>query len=105
MTPTPLDVGEPQAVRVTRWRCPHCRRSHSSRSAARLHMGRCWYNRAVRSCKTCRWFVPELTDSDGDPTGDAPPRCRMRVDIADGQVRTGCPSWAAWTTPSGEEER
>lgn len=44
---------EPVKVQVTRWRCPHCGRSHSVRTRARQHMARCWLNPDARSCKTC----------------------------------------------------
>lgn len=46
-------TAEPVRVQVTRWRCPHCSRSHSDRTRARAHMARCWLNPAVKSCKTC----------------------------------------------------
>lgn len=51
-------TAEPVKVQVTRWRCPCCGRSHSGRARAREHMGRCWLNPAVRSCKTCVNFDP-----------------------------------------------
>lgn len=60
MTAAEEDVvsAEPVKVQVTRWRCPFCGRSHSGRGRARDHIGRCWRNPAVRSCKTCVNFDP-----------------------------------------------
>lgn len=43
---------------MPRWRCTHCHRSWASRSAATAHAGRCWYDPANRSCKTCVYFTP-----------------------------------------------
>ena len=47
---------EPIAVRVTRYQCPPCGRTHSSKRRAVEHIGRCWRNPAARGCKTCRHF-------------------------------------------------
>lgn len=46
----------PEQITVTRWRCPHCRRSWSSRRNATTHIGRCWHNPAARGCRTCQNF-------------------------------------------------
>lgn len=62
---TALD--EPVRVQVTRWRCPHCGRSHSGRTRAQAHMARCWRNPAARSCKTCAHFQPAIDDCPGTP--------------------------------------
>jgi hypothetical protein len=51
-------VSQPIPVRVTRYACPHCPRTHSSRQRAVAHMGRCWYNPAAKGCKTCEYFMP-----------------------------------------------
>lgn len=46
----------PIAVKVTRYRCPHCARSASSSTRCRKHMARCWYNPDGKGCKTCTFF-------------------------------------------------
>lgn len=51
-------MSEPIPVRVTRYRCPHCARSHSSKYRCRLHIGRCWQNQDAKGCMTCRHFLP-----------------------------------------------
>lgn len=47
---------EPIPVRVTRYACPSCARTASSKSRAREHMNRCWRDPANRGCKTCAHF-------------------------------------------------
>jgi len=58
--PSPADLAartaQPIKYRVTRFRCPFCTRSRSSRKLIADHMARCWKNPAVRSCVTCRHF-------------------------------------------------
>jgi hypothetical protein len=49
---------EPEAIRVTRYRCPFCARSHSSRTRAVQHITRCWRNPAAHGCKTCAHYEP-----------------------------------------------
>jgi hypothetical protein len=93
---------EPEVITVRRFRCPFCRRSHSSKTRAVLHIGRCWYNPAVRCCKTCANFVPDQSE----PGYVAPEYCDAGVDIS-GDVTTedapspgpitGCPLWALKT--------
>lgn len=49
-------MDEPIPFVVTRWKCPHCNRGRSTRTATTEHMARCWRNPAARGCKTCKWF-------------------------------------------------
>lgn len=49
---------EPIPVRVTRYRCPHCARSHSAKARCREHIVRCWHNPDARGCKTCAHYTP-----------------------------------------------
>ena len=55
-------MAEPIRVEVVRYRCPHCPRTHSSRSRAGEHMSRCWWNPQARGCKTCAHFAPFFAD-------------------------------------------
>lgn len=57
-------MSEPIPVRVTRYACPSCSRTHSSKAGARRHIGRCWYNPEARGCKTCKHYEP------AEPSGD-----------------------------------
>jgi len=91
----------PEPVTVTRWRCPFCRRSRSSRRATAEHIARCWINPAVRSCKTCANLQPggdacgcEPGCNWGSPSGPIPDSCVVGVNISDGEIKTACPLWA-----------
>ena len=97
----------PEAVTVTRWRCPFCRRSRSSKRATAEHIGRCWLNPAVRSCKTCAHLEPggdacgcEPGCNWGSPSGSIPDSCAVGVDVSSGEIKTGCPLWALREEPS-----
>lgn len=72
-------MGEPIPVRVTRYRCPHCARSHSSRAGAVRHIARCWHNPDARGCKTCANFCPGSDDV-----------CAAGVDLTGRPACAGC---------------
>jgi hypothetical protein len=55
-------VSAPTSFVVTRWRCSFCAVTRSSKSGAKKHIERCWYNPAVRSCKTCANYEPAESD-------------------------------------------
>lgn len=57
-------MSEPEKVLMPRFRCVHCRRSWSSKSTARAHATRCWYDPANRSCKTCAHFRRGWSEKD-----------------------------------------
>lgn len=88
-------MAEPIPVRVTRYRCPHCVRSHSSRSGAVRHIARCWFNPDARGCKTCAHFEP-ADDACGCTPGcnwgnsgqSIPEGCAVGVDLTG---RPACP--------------
>lgn len=67
-------MSEPIPLQVTRYRCPHCARTASSKSRTREHMARCWYNPAVRGCKTCKHFDNTYEDYGED--------CNVGVDLS-----------------------
>jgi len=90
----------PEAVVVTRWRCPFCRRSRSHKKAAAEHIARCWLNPAARSCKTCANLSPgydacgcEPGCNWGSPAGGVPDSYHAGADISDGEIKTGCLLW------------
>jgi hypothetical protein len=86
-----------ERIVVARFRCPHCRRSWSSKQAASVHVERCWHNPAARSCKTCANYEPA-----GDGSQCVPGRrcscnihneaCAAGIGLADGLV-SDCPSY------------
>ena len=97
----------PEAVTVTRWRCPFCRRSRSAKRATAEHIGRCWLNPSVRSCKTCANHEAggdacgcEPGCNWGSPSGSIPDSCAVGVDVSSGEIKTGCPLWALREEPS-----
>lgn len=71
-----------------RYRCPHCRRSYAHRATVGKHMGRCFANPAVQSCKTCRYFDFDdfgPTCAEGVPiAGPFCSRCGVDVDQRSG---------------------
>jgi hypothetical protein len=93
-------ITEPEPFTVTRWRCPLCQRTHSSRLLASRHIARCWYNPAVQSCKTCIHY--HSNESEPDVGWEAPEYCEAGIDLTTAAVseRTGertlpigCPRW------------
>lgn len=90
------DLLEPVRKVVTRWGCPHCSRTHSTSARTREHMGRCWQNPAVRSCRTCTNFMPD--DSDPSAGSIQPEGCAVGVELPTGAngsttLATHCPKW------------
>lgn len=97
----PAMAAEPVLVIVRRWLCPFCRRGRSSKRATTAHVGRCWLNPAVRSCKTCASFDEggdacgcEPGCNWGSPSGPIPPSCGAGIELATVPM-TGCPLWTA----------
>lgn len=87
-------------LKVTRYQCPHCHRTHGKKQAAEQHIARCWRNPAARGCKTCRHFSPE---SEG-PYPQHPPipeECWAGRKLLSG-LHTGCPEWESKTAPCAE---
>lgn len=59
-------MAEPIPFTVTRYRCPTCPRTGSSKARIAEHHARCWTNPEARGCKTCKHFdgpVPEWGDA------------------------------------------
>ena len=97
-------MGEPtagvEAIRVTRWRCPSCRKSWSSKATAEEHAVRCWLDPANRACKTCKHHHPGDHWTWEEPP--APECCVVGVDMCVDRygeptelpvVQAGCPMW------------
>jgi hypothetical protein len=97
--PASTTAAEPIAVKVTRYRCPFCPRGWSRKSAAAVHVARCWNNPAVGNCKTCANFEREEEACGckpgcnwGNNDQPIPEDCAAGVDISEG-LRSGCPLW------------
>lgn len=92
------EVLAPERIISTRWRCPYCPRSRSSKTAVIEHMGRCWYNPEVRSCKTCANFEPAY-GPEPDTGYGYPEGCAAGVDLDTGEpfsaLPVGCAKWEA----------
>jgi hypothetical protein len=84
-------VSEPIPVHVTRYRCPHCARSASSKGRSREHIARCWRNPEAKGCKTCKHF---------DNTYDYGDDCNVGVDLAG---RPACAACAGRGAVLGDE--
>ncbi|MFF8482393.1 hypothetical protein [Streptomyces antibioticus] len=87
-------------LKVVRYQCPHCSRTHSKKAAAEQHIARCWQNPAARACKTCVHFSPE---SEG-PYPQHPPipeECWAGRKLLSG-LHTDCPKWESKTAPCAE---
>lgn len=103
-----VPLPEPIVIRVTRYRCPFCRRSHSRRDGIRGHIKGCWHNPAARACGTCR-HRDVYEDDDFECAAGLDPYVAETLTVADpgdarsGDVRTetrhhlvrGCPGWEA----------
>jgi hypothetical protein len=81
----------PVAIRVTRYACPVCRRTHSKRAGCVAHIARCWRNPDAHACKTCSHYVP----SEAGPYPEHPgwdEQCGLDIDLTGG-IKVGCPAW------------
>lgn len=86
---------EPIPVRVTRYRCPHCHRSHASKARCVAHIGRCWDNPEARGCKTCEHFQPY--ERGGYDSPDMPEACALGIRLSTGgeasNLLVHCTKW------------
>jgi hypothetical protein len=83
----------PVAIRVTRYACPLCHRSHGKKAACTAHIARCWLNPDARACKTCIHYTP----SEAGPYPEHPgwdEQCGLDIDLSSG-LKVGCPAWEA----------
>jgi hypothetical protein len=86
-------TASPVAIRVTRYACPLCHRSHSKKAACTAHIARCWLNPAARACKTCVHYTP----SEAGPYPEHPgwdEQCGLDIDLIGG-LKVACPAWEA----------
>lgn len=81
----------PVPFTVTRYRCPLCSRTRSSKKAIAEHIARCWFNPAARSCKTCEHYDAGY-DADINAHPSSPETCHVGISLADG-LPINCPKW------------
>jgi hypothetical protein len=92
---TAVDLVAPARITVVRWKCPHCSRSRSSRKAAVEHIGRCWFNPANRTCRTCEHWQGAV-----GPCGEygcngcgSEAFCRIGKELGAYDNTEHCPDW------------
>lgn len=86
----------PVPFTVTRYRCPACSRTGSSRKQIANHMVRCWLNPDAKACKTCALYRPDT--SEGDVGYLSPEYCAVGLEFPEDQLgrptlAVGCPKW------------
>jgi hypothetical protein len=82
------------SFKATRHRCPHCRRSFSSKTYAVKHIGRCQKRMANHACKTCAFFCDVEPPCSVSHDPGSPACCTEGLDLSNG-LRTHCLSWEA----------
>lgn len=87
-------------LKVVRYQCPHCSRTHSKKAAAEQHIARCWRNPEARGCKTCRHFIPE-SEGPYPQHPRIPEECEAGRKLLSG-LHTDCVEWAAAMAPCAE---
>lgn len=87
----------PVKVAVVRYDCPFCGSGFRSsrKSYVVEHMGRCWSDKANRTCRTCTFHIP--------PYGDRADDCRQDVDLPDDRPMVDCPFWRDRDEDDAEE--
>ena len=87
-------------LKVVRYQCPHCHRTHSKKQAAEAHIARCWNNPAAHACKTCEHYTPAEEGPYPEHPG-WPEQCEQGRKLLSG-LHTGCPLWGPQAAPCAE---
>ena len=82
-----------ESVKVTRWRCAHCRRTWAHRAGAEAHIGRCYKNPAARGCKTCGAYQPPERPDYATGYPGCRESCWAGVAFTDGRLNVHCELW------------
>lgn len=88
-------------LKVVRFQCPHCHRTHAKKAAAEAHINRCWYNPAARACKTCFHYTPADSDGPYPEHPGWPEQCEKGRKLLSG-LHTDCSLWSSSTAPCAE---
>lgn len=98
-------TADPIAVKMTRYKCPHCSRTHSRPVRAREHMARCWFNPEARGCKTCKHFEPAWSEpadwAIGYGGSGAEEACGVDIDLTGRPACDNCHGKGTTWTPGG----
>lgn len=101
-----------ESFTTVRWRCPHCRRSWSSKARANEHVAVCWRDPTKRACLTCKHHQTGYPGGYEEPPH--PEECEVSHSFPDGHVflnrygepleseeewwpQTDCPLWEPWS--------
>lgn len=84
----------PLTVKVTRYKCPACSRSHATKQRCAHHIERCWYAPQNKACKTCRHATSLPAAPGTEPLGYRP-ACAIGVQLPAGEAYPArdCPEW------------
>jgi hypothetical protein len=88
-------VSDVEVFLQRRFRCPHCRRSWTSKKRATEHVAVCWHDPARQACKTCRHHHEGSHGSHWEPP--EPEYCAVDAAQDDDEgnyvIATNCPVW------------
>jgi hypothetical protein len=85
-------TAQPVQYSVTRFKCPFCGRSRSTRPPIVEHIARCWKNPDAHACLTCQHFERQAPEPEVGFYGME--WCGAQdAELIQGVV-TGCPLWA-----------
>jgi hypothetical protein len=84
---------EPIARKVTRYTCPFCRRTRSSKATIRKHMESCWWNPEAKGCKTCANFREDASEPEVGAID--PEHCTAGVVFPGLTLLVHCEKWEA----------
>nr|WP_221374338.1 hypothetical protein [Actinoplanes polyasparticus] len=93
-------TAELRVIQVTRYGCPCCPRTESSRKRALEHVDRCWANPDNRGCKTCEHFEQDPGEPDVGLTGGE--WCELGVSLAGKPWLALCPAHTDPDNPFGK---
>lgn len=104
-----IQLADPVRIVVARFLCPFCRRGHSSKPRATVHIGRCWYNPANGACKTCAHqptceCEPAVGYRCPCSTGTCNAGVELRTPDGSWRVEALCPLWAPAVDPNTTSE-
>jgi hypothetical protein len=94
---------ELRILRVTRYGCPCCPRTHATRRDALAHVGRCWVNPDNRGCKTCAHFEERMPGEIDTGYPGEEEACALGVSLAGQDAYEFCPAHTDPVNPFGSD--
>lgn len=86
------DDGNVIPFQTTRYRCPHCRKTGSSRKRMQEHADACIVDPFTRACRTCKFDVSHVLASE-DHVTKTEKACSKGVRPYGAKLVKRCPSW------------